>query len=118
MEIFRLCFSPHPPERLPLEVPGSRSLNFFERFWKKSRISLGRIDCRIVRLFVPIMRILLEDKGTGLYLAAPGEWIKNPEKAQGFRNEREAVEAAVREKIINGALAYRFPIQSAIFPSL
>ena len=55
------------------------------------------------------MRILLEDKGTGLYLAAPGEWIKNPEKAHGFRNEREAVEAAVREKIINGALTYRFP---------
>ena len=55
------------------------------------------------------MRILLEDKSNGLYLAAPGEWIKNPEKAHGFRNEGEAIEAAGREKIINGALAYLFP---------
>ena len=55
------------------------------------------------------MKILLEDKQTGLYFVAPGKWTRKADEAQSFENEKQALQAASKLNLTNGAIAYHFP---------
>ncbi len=55
------------------------------------------------------MRILLEDRSTGMYFVHSGKWTADPTEAYCFSSGDQVIDKAIQEGIQEGAMFYEFP---------
>ena len=58
-----------------------------------------------------MMRVLLQQKNSGLYLKREGDWTGNPNEADDFRSSAQAIDYCVRNRLAGLQLVLKFPEQ-------